>query len=338
MSARTAIGAPRIGRWPSGAGRYVATLAMEPVELAARHGISFIRWEEDGLGPCEGAGIRLPSGRHLLLMRPDGQPGPGTHVQADWEDDPADAVRELMAALELDESARTWITAEPARTDDERAHHRELVRTLLMNRPAVPPLVLASQSPRRAELIGRLGLEFETFPADIDESYLQGETPPRHAERLSREKALKIAADRPEALVVGSDTIVVIDGDVLGKPKTREQAVEMLTRLSGRDHEVCTGVAVAMDGRVESGLERVRVRFRTLDARACDEYVATGEPMDKAGAYGIQGFGSAIVESIEGDYFAVMGLPLNRLTRLLESLGLAYPFGPVRLRQGDATA
>jgi septum formation protein len=192
---------------------------------------------------------------------------------------------------------------------------------------AAPPLVLASQSPRRAELIGRLGLAFETLPADIDESYLRGETPPAHAERLSREKALKIAANRPEALVVGSDTIVVIDGEVLGKPRDRAHAVEMLGRLSGREHEVCTGIAVAHAGRVESGLERVRVRFRALDARACEEYVATGEPMDKAGAYGIQGFGSALVEGIEGDYFAVMGLPVVRMLSLIERFGWRYGFG-----------
>src|SRR5215213_6043827 len=190
-----------------------------------------------------------------------------------------------------------------------------------------PPIVLASQSPRRAELIARLGLEFDVQPADIDESYRDGETPPEHAERLSREKAEKVAGTHPHALVVGSDTIVVIDGDVLGKPKDRAQAVEMLMRLSGRDHEVCTGVAVAMDGRVESGLERVRVRFRVLDRHACDEYVATGEPMDKAGSYGIQGFGSAIVEGIEGDYFAVMGLPVVRMLGLIERFGWQYGFG-----------
>lgn len=190
-----------------------------------------------------------------------------------------------------------------------------------------PPLVLASQSPRRAELIGRLGLTFETVPADLDERYLSGETPPQHAERLSREKAQKIAVDRRDALVVGSDTIVVIDGEVLGKPRDRDHAIEMLTRLSGREHEVCTGVAVAHAGKVESALERVRVRFRTLDARACEAYVATGEPMDKAGAYGIQGFGSALVEGIEGDYFAVMGLPVVCMLELIERFGWRYGFG-----------
>ncbi|HEX8395437.1 MAG TPA: Maf family protein [Longimicrobium sp.] len=200
--------------------------------------------------------------------------------------------------------------------------------------PTPPPLVLASQSPRRAELIGRLGLHFETIPADIDESYFAGETPPQHAERLSREKAQKIGAERPEALVVGSDTIVVIDGDVLGKPRDVEHAVEMLMRLSGREHEVCTGVAVALGKRVESGLERVKVRFRTLDEAACREYVATGEPMDKAGAYGIQGFGSALVEGIEGDYFAVMGLPVVRMLEMIGRFGWRYGFGTLVRAEG----
>jgi septum formation protein len=187
--------------------------------------------------------------------------------------------------------------------------------------------VLASQSPRRAELIGRLGLRFDTVPADIDESYLHGETPPQHAERLSRGKAQAIAAGRPEALVVGSDTIVVVDGDVLGKPRDPEHAVEMLLRLSGREHEVITGVAVAHGTRVESAIERVRVRFRALDRASWEEYAATGEPMDKAGAYGIQGFGSAVVERIDGDYFAVMGLPVVRMLALLERFGWRYAFG-----------
>lgn len=199
-----------------------------------------------------------------------------------------------------------------------------------MSAPAVPPLVLASQSPRRAELIGRLGLEFEAVPADIDESYLGDEMPAEHAERLAREKAAAVARDRPEALVVGSDTIVVLGRDVLGKPKSEAEAVEMLLRLSGREHEVHTGIAVASGGRIESGLERVRVRFRPLDRHECEAYVATREPMDKAGAYGIQGYGSAIVECIEGDFFAVMGLPVVRMLLLIERFGWRYAFGALR--------
>ena len=190
-----------------------------------------------------------------------------------------------------------------------------------------PRLILASQSPRRAELLSRLGLEFEIRPADIDESYLGHEMPADHAERLAREKAIAIARQEPEALVVGSDTIVIIDDDVLGKPRDDAEAVRMLRRLSDREHQVYTAVAVAHRGRTESALEAVRVRFRPLDDRECEEYVATGEPLDKAGAYGIQGFGSALVESIDGDYFAVMGLPVVRTLALLRRHGWRYAFG-----------
>jgi septum formation protein len=188
-------------------------------------------------------------------------------------------------------------------------------------------LILASKSPRRAELLSRLGLSFEIQPADVDEEYVDNEMPAAHAERLAREKAITVAAREPGALVVGSDTIVILGSHVLGKPESEAEAVRMLERLSGREHEVFTGVAVATGDRVKSALERVRVRFRNLDRRECEEYVATGEPMDKAGAYGIQGFGSALVESIDGDYFAVMGLPVVRTLALLESFGWRYAFG-----------
>ena len=130
--------------------------------------------------------------------------------------------------------------------------------------------------------------------------------------------------------MIGSDTIVVLDGDILGKPRDERQAVEMLQRLSGREHEVHTGVAVAGRGRVESALERVAVRFRELSRAECEAYVATGEPMDKSGAYGIQGFGSAIVEGVTGDYFAVMGLPIVRTLELLRRFGWRYDFGTLR--------
>ncbi len=192
---------------------------------------------------------------------------------------------------------------------------------------AAPSLILASQSPRRAELLSRLGLEFEIRPAEIDESYVDHEMPADHAERLAREKALTVADEEPEALVIGSDTIVIVDSDVLGKPRDEADAVRMLMRLSGREHEVFTAVAVAHHGRCLSQLERVRVRFRRLDRSDCERYVATGEPMDKAGAYGIQGFGSALVEEIHGDYFAVMGLPVVRTLDLIGRFGYRYAFG-----------
>ncbi len=189
-----------------------------------------------------------------------------------------------------------------------------------------PPLVLASASPRRAQLLRMLSLPFHIEPADIDEQYAAGEEPAAHALRLAREKAQHVAARRPAALVIGCDTVVIIDGVVLGKPGDAEEAVAMLLRLQGREHVVATGVAVSLDGRLASSVECVRVRFRPFDARLAREYVATGEPMDKAGAYGIQGYGAVLVEKIEGDFFAVMGLPVARLFALLEELGWHYDF------------
>lgn len=193
--------------------------------------------------------------------------------------------------------------------------------------PAVPPLVLASRSPRRAHLLDMLGLDFEIRPADLDEEPAPGEPPAEHADRLAREKALAVARDRPEALVIGSDTIVVLDGELLGKPRDGAAAAEMLLRLAGREHWVMSGVAVAgPGGRVESAVEQVRVRFRSFDRATAEAYVATGEPMDKAGSYGIQGYGATLVQGIEGDFFAVMGLPLVRLLDLLDRIGWRYDF------------
>jgi septum formation protein len=190
-------------------------------------------------------------------------------------------------------------------------------------------VILASASPRRRDLLTLVGVPHEVRPADIDEAYLPGEMPHAHAERLAREKAIVIAASAPDAVTIGSDTIVVIDGQVLGKPRDRVQAREMLRQLSGRTHEVMTGVAASWHGRTVSGVETVHVEFRTLADETIEAYIDTGEPMDKAGAYGIQGYGATIVSKVNGDYFAVMGLPLNRLMRQLESLGLRYGFGPL---------
>jgi len=190
-----------------------------------------------------------------------------------------------------------------------------------------PRVILASSSPRRRELLTLIGIDHEVRPANIDESYLAGETPSEHAERLARGKAAAI--DVGDAVTIGSDTIVVVDGDVLGKPRDRQHAAEMLRRLSGRSHIVMTGVAVRWRGQVVSGLEEVEVTFRALDADEIERYIDTGEPMDKAGAYGIQGFGATIVERVDGDYFAVMGLALNRLVGLFRQLGLGYDFGPL---------
>ena len=188
-------------------------------------------------------------------------------------------------------------------------------------------IVLASQSPRRRELLSLIGIPHEVRPADLDESLLPGESPTEHAERLARSKAETIAARERGAVVIGSDTIVVLDGDVLGKPRDAAEAAAMLRRLSGRTHTVHTAVAVARDGRIVSGVESVEVTFRPLNDAQIEAYIATGEPMDKAGAYGIQGYGAVMVERVHGDYFAVMGLALGRLVNLLEAVGISYQFG-----------
>ena len=190
-----------------------------------------------------------------------------------------------------------------------------------------PRVILASQSPRRRELLALVGIPHVVRPADVDETYGVGEEPKAHAERLAREKAAVVAALEPDALVIGSDTIVVVDGDVLGKPRDERHACEMLTRLSGRSHMVMTAVAVQWRGVKRSAVEVVGVTFHPLTADDIRAYVATGEPMDKAGAYGIQGFGATIVARVDGDYFAVMGLPLQRLVRLMADLGVRYGFG-----------
>ncbi len=196
-----------------------------------------------------------------------------------------------------------------------------------------PRLVLASASPRRRTLLEQLGLEFTVDPAHVDEMPLAEEAPAPHVERLALEKARVTAARHPDALVVGGDTVVVLDGEILTKPEDEAEAIEMLLRLQGREHRVETGVAVvAPGGRAVSAAVGVDVRFRAFDRATAEGYAATGEPLDKAGAYGIQGFGAVLVERVAGDYFAVMGLPLLTLVRLLERLGWQYRFG--RLQRG----
>jgi septum formation protein len=191
------------------------------------------------------------------------------------------------------------------------------------------PVILASSSPRRRELLTLIGLRHEVLPANVDETLLPGEIPWAYAERLARAKAQAVA--RPGFVSHGTDTNVVVDGEVLGKPADAADAKQMLQRLSGRAHVVMTAIAVAFDGKVTSDVVKVGVTFRSLRDDEIDDYIATGEPMDKAGAYGIQGFGATIVDGVDGDYFAVMGLPVNRMIRLLESIGLEYRFGRAEL-------
>jgi septum formation protein len=187
-------------------------------------------------------------------------------------------------------------------------------------------VILASASPRRRELLSLIGIPHTVQPADIDETAFPDEQPDAHAERLARAKAEVLARTMPEALVIAADTIVVIDGMILGKPIDTGDARRMLARLSDRTHTVVTAIACARRGRVVAAVERVAVTFRPLTAKEIDAYIATGEPMDKAGSYGIQGFGATIVQRIDGDYFAVMGLSLVRLVALMTELGVPYHF------------
>ena len=185
--------------------------------------------------------------------------------------------------------------------------------------------MLASASPRRAEILTRLGIGFTVRPPAVDEAVRPGELPAVAARRLAIEKACSVRM-RPGELVLGADTIVALGEETLGKPAGDAEAIEMLQRLAGRDHHVFTGLALRSDERIGSGVERTKVRFRVLARSECEEYVATGEPADKAGAYGIQGRGSALVDGIDGDFFNVMGLPVQLLLRLLDEQGIRYDF------------
>jgi septum formation protein len=196
-------------------------------------------------------------------------------------------------------------------------------------------IILASASPRRAQLLSQAGLPFVALPADVDESRLSGELAAATALRLAEAKAraavLQLAAPRrrvqeetqEEEIVIGADTIVELDGDALGKPGSAEAARAMLRRLSGRSHRVITGVAVIgmRGGHSKCAAETTEVHFAALSTEEIKWYVETGEPLDKAGGYAIQGLGCRFVERIEGCYFNVVGLPLRRVYRMLQESG-----------------
>jgi len=182
-------------------------------------------------------------------------------------------------------------------------------------------LVLASASPRRQELLRNAGIAFTVQPADVDETPLPGESARACAERLARDKALAIARSRPDDVVLGADTVVVVDDQILGKPADGEDATRMLRLLSGRTHEVITGVCVVAPNREEkTASETTLVMFTGLSEDDIWEYVATGEPMDKAGAYAIQGIASRWIPRIEGDYSNVVGLPIALVYRMLQQV------------------
>lgn len=183
-------------------------------------------------------------------------------------------------------------------------------------------MILASQSPRRRELLGQMGFSFTVRPAKGEELPHPELTPAQLVEELARQKALEVSAEAAsDDVVVAADTVVAIDGVVLGKPRDKAHAAQMLSALSGREHTVYTGVAVKRGETLLVEHEATQVRFRPLTEREIDLYIQTGEPMDKAGSYGIQGYGALLVEGIRGDYFNVVGLPICRLGRMLAQVG-----------------
>ena len=183
------------------------------------------------------------------------------------------------------------------------------------------PLVLASASPRRRELLRSEGLEFDVDPAHVDERQHPDEAPAAYIERIARAKAQVVARRHLSSTVIAADTAVIVDGEVLGKPADDADAARMLRRLSGRAHEVWTGVAVLRDSVIRYGLERTTVWMRTISEDEVDAYVRSGEPLDKAGAYAIQGQASRFVERIEGSWSNVVGLPMATVLQLLEGTG-----------------
>ena len=182
-------------------------------------------------------------------------------------------------------------------------------------------LILASGSPRRRELLALFGHPFAVHPADIDETMDPGKKPYDEVARLSREKALAVPREEGDA-VIAADTVVVCDDKILGKPRSAEEAKRMLGLLSGRTHQVMTGCTVLYRDRAETFTEVTQVHFRPLSQGEIHRYVATKEPMDKAGAYGIQAAGALLVQGLTGDYFNVMGLPIAALARTLREMGV----------------
>ena len=184
-------------------------------------------------------------------------------------------------------------------------------------------LILASKSPRRYELLKQVGLDFEVIPSGVLEDFLKTESPREHVLRLAEAKAREVANKYPDRWVVAADTIVYINGSILGKPKSREEAAEMLRRLSGREHRVLTGFSVCYLEKRNNDKEAVQtmVRMKPLTPVEIEWYVHTGEPLDKAGGYAIQGIGSFMIESIQGSYTNVVGLPICELIQMLNRLG-----------------
>lgn len=181
-------------------------------------------------------------------------------------------------------------------------------------------LLLASSSPRRSELLKMAGYDFTTVPTDVDEGYLHGTLPMHIVEQLATRKAQAAARTNPQDTVLGADTLVVFKGRVLGKPKDADDAKAMLRLLSGNVHQVYTGYCIISGAKLLCGHECTSVEFYSLSETEIDNYVATGEPLDKAGAYGIQGRGALLIKRIDGDFYNVMGLPIGKINRILTGI------------------
>jgi septum formation protein len=187
-------------------------------------------------------------------------------------------------------------------------------------------LILASSSPRRKELLENLHLTFEISSSNVDESFSPDLTPEEAVKELASRKANFVAEKEANAFVIGSDTVVVHEGDILGKPSDRDEALSMLKKLSGNTHSVFTGVSIISPEREIQFYQKTDVVFWELSQEEMDAYISSGEPFDKAGGYGIQGFGSFLVREIKGDYFSVVGLPVARTIRELRNAGYVLPF------------
>lgn len=186
---------------------------------------------------------------------------------------------------------------------------------------SMPRLVLASTSPRRKELLEMLHIPFTVCPPKADETITGSMSPSQVVLELAERKAKAGARLYRNHCVIGADTIVTIHGDILGKPSNKQHAIQMLKTLSGQTHSVFTGVAVAFEGAIETFYEKTDVTFWELSEKEIERYTETGEPFDKAGAYGIQGWGALLVKEVRGDYFSVVGLPVARVARMLEKIG-----------------
>ena len=182
--------------------------------------------------------------------------------------------------------------------------------------------ILASASPRRKEILENAGFDFEIIVSDVDENITEDLSPSETVEELAKRKALAVWEENKDAVVFGCDTVVAVDGRILGKPRDDDEAFEMIKMLSGKAHTVSTGVCICSEDKISVFSNTTNVEFYPLSDETIRSYVATGESRDKAGAYGIQGYGSVLIKEIKGDYFSVMGLPVSESSRVLADFGV----------------